>query len=98
MSNTKLTKIENTERKEMKAEFLADGGYLFSHGRVTLAAMPMGNTFRVAVSIASPDEQKIRRKVGEYHAMLAFDCGETIPVDIHADLQQLAYAIQGVYY
>ena len=95
MSNTKLSTGEKLERKDMKAEFLANGGQLFSHGRVTLAAMPMGNTFRVAVSIASLDEQKVRRKVGEYYALLAFEWGETIPADIEADFTQLADAIQG---
>ena len=40
-------------------------------GRVTVAMQATGGNFvRVAAAYASPDEKKIRRKVGEYWAML----------------------------
>lgn len=69
-SNSKLTEYEKAERKRFKAELLAAGGVLVLVGAVTVALERTGRTSgHFAVSIASPDEKKIRRKVGEYHAL-----------------------------
>lgn len=72
MSNSKLTKFQKAERKSMRSELHNAGGWLHSDYGVTLSILPEfagAKMARVSVSVASEDEQKVRRKVGEYWAL-----------------------------
>ena len=72
MANTKLTSFMKIRRKELLADFRAAGGHLFSYNGFTVAIKPAffgSNMALVSASFASQDEQKMRRKVGEYHAL-----------------------------
>lgn len=67
---TKLDKIDKQILKQMKGEFAAKGGVLVAVGRMTFAFQPTGpNRAKVSWAIASREETKIRRKVGEYKAL-----------------------------
>lgn len=72
MSNSKLNKTQKAERKSMLSELHMGGGRLHSAYGVTLCIVPEfadAKMARVSVSVASEDEQKVRRKVGEYWAL-----------------------------
>ena len=72
MSNTKLTGIMKSARKEMLVGFWFDGGQLFTFHGFTVAIKPAffgSNMALVSVSHASPAEQETRRKVGEFFAL-----------------------------
>lgn len=76
LSNSKLDKIQKSDLKTLRDMFMHDGGELFSFPErgVTIAVMPAlrgaeCNTSRVATAVCSPNEQKFRRKVGEYVAL-----------------------------
>lgn len=68
-SNSKLTKFEKQNLKNLKSEFphvkFADNGE-----NLVCAYFEQGNNIGFAFSIASPNEKKFRRKVGQYYAML----------------------------
>lgn len=69
VSNTKLSSEQKSILRNMKKEYpLVQFGYSVE-GEVTIAYMLEGENVRFATSIASKDEAKIRRKVGEYNAM-----------------------------
>ena len=73
-SNSKLDCEQKEILREMKSEFSDKHGQIFSfhENGVTIAIMQAfagANTIKVATSVASPDEKKFRRKVGEYHAL-----------------------------
>lgn len=82
-SNSKLNAHQKLARKEFKAKFLNAGGVLVLVGAVTVALERTGVTSgHFAVSIASPDERKIRRKVGEFYALARVDQYATMPVQL----------------
>jgi len=74
-SNSKLTRDQKAARKEMREELLQQGGSIVSSefARMTVVTFPQGNVTAVYSSVASPDEIKFRRKVGEYHALMRCD-------------------------
>lgn len=83
--NTKLLQFQKDERKQMKAVLLAAGGALFTFEGFTMAIQPVfeGSTMAlVSTSTASPAEGKIRRKVGEFHALEKMRIGEFIQVPL----------------
>ena len=85
-SNTKLNPMQKAERRTMLGEFV---GALVENGETTIAFRDRGNTVEFALAVMSPDEKKFRAKVGEYHALMAFDCGCTVKMardDFHAML------------
>lgn len=85
-SNSKLDPHQNQWSKAAKCEHLAAGGVLVAVDAVTVALLRTGEqSGKFAVSIASPDEKKIRRKVGEYHALDRFATGNTLPVSLLND-------------
>lgn len=85
-SNSKLDPHQNQWRKAAKREHLAAGGVLVAIGAVTVAILRTGEqSGKFAVSIASPNEKKIRRKVGEYHALDRFMLGGLQPVQLLSD-------------
>ncbi len=99
-SNTKLTKEQKEIRKAHKAALIEAKGAIVTSpdGTVTVAFMPEFEGSRmlsIGVSVASPNEQKIRRKVGEYHALdnLMFGCSIKVPDG--TDMDVLADVISG---
>lgn len=74
-SNTKLNPMQKDARVNMRALF---EGQLLQNGQTTVAYVERGNTVEFSLSVCSPDEKKFRRKVGEYHALSAFEHGETV--------------------
>jgi hypothetical protein len=98
ISNSKLTSAQKEIRKAHKEALVAQGGAIVtsSDGSVTVAFMPEFEGSRmlmVGVSIASPHELKIRRKVGEYHAMDNLMFGNVIKVPDGVDMHALADVI-----
>lgn len=71
-SNTKLTAHQKELFKGMKADANIDGIKLVNNGETTIAYIVRGNSVEFATASASPDEQKFRRKVGEFHALVRF--------------------------
>ena len=66
-SNTKLDSEQKSILKDIKKEARDNGINWANNGETTIAWRYMGNTVRFSTSVASPDETKFRRKVGEYH-------------------------------
>lgn len=90
MSNTKLDKIQKTERKAFIAELQRSSHYLeffhFPEKSLTIGVMRGNEAHRmahVAVSTCAPEEQKFRPKVGEYHVAkgLLFGMGIQVPIE-----------------
>jgi hypothetical protein len=100
-SNSKLTKLQKAARKEMMAELVEAKGAIVtsSDGTVTVASIPEFEGSRmlsVGVSVASPQELNIRRKVGEYHALDNLMFGVSIiKVPDGTDMDTLAEVIAG---
>lgn len=91
-SNTKLTAAEKLSRKDMRARVAAAGGTTFvSIDRsVVIVAVPRGNVCEVSTAIASPDEVKCRRKVGEFHALDRWYAAMYVPMPAATDFAALA--------
>lgn len=78
-SNTKLNDIEKELRRDMMQEFtVGNKGFVRNNGQDTVAFIERGNTVEFAMSVMSPDENKFRRKVGEYHALRRMADFETV--------------------
>lgn len=84
-SNSKLSKVDKQIRKDLRALFLEQGGTLrsFPQYGVTVGIVPnakegdtRSKTATLYTSIASNDEQKFRRKVGEFHVLNRWDMGQ----------------------
>lgn len=85
MSNTKLSDDAKQLLSELKFDFTLEGGKLFNFDGVCVAikpAYPNSIMAMVAVSFASFNEDKLRRKVGEFHALNKMDTGEYIQVPL----------------
>lgn len=82
-SNTKLTQEQEFARKEMLLDLPAGSVMARTEGGHTILVVPRGNTVQVSTSICSEDENKWRRKVGEYHALNRWYNGESIPMPAH---------------
>jgi hypothetical protein len=68
-SNSKLNPDQKAERKAWLADLPLDATMITSVCGVTILAVPEGNVTRFYSSVSSPDERKVRRKVGEYWAL-----------------------------
>ena len=78
MANSKISKSDKQWLKLAKAE---NPGVEFHTNEETTVAFrdnPNCNTVEFALSVASPDEQKFRRKVGEFYAMERMVNGSTV--------------------
>lgn len=78
---TKLTKIEKQWLKTVKANYprIMFGRF----GRLTVAIEPAGpNRGKFAISIASNEETKIRRKVGQFWALSRLVDGQSLPIEL----------------
>lgn len=101
MSNSKLTVHQKMNRMEyLETLVMCHGAIVASlSGRVTLAFVPEftgSRMLKVAVSYASPTEKKVRRKVGEYHALSKlFDTGEFIKIPDGFDPYDLVEVMDG---
>lgn len=67
MSNTKLTTTEKACLREYK-ETMPKNMAFATCGRFTVLVAVHFNCVQLATALASTDEQKIRRKVGEWYA------------------------------
>lgn len=68
-SNSKLNDGQKQRRKDMIA-MLPRGSHMgLTNTGVTILLVPAGCVQELYTSIASPDEAKIRRKVGEFYAL-----------------------------
>lgn len=102
MSNTKLNSDQKAELAALRADVADSEGraavFFFKDEGVTVAmqlpADYMGENEQarcayVSVSVASGDEQKFRRKVGEFQALSALEAGQSflvrLPYDDWAD-------------
>ncbi len=101
MYNTKLTDAQKQKRKGLKVAFLEAGGKLFNFEGFTVAIKPAffgANMAQIAVSMASPDESKLRRKVGEYHALSKLEQGEFIQFPlVSSDYEYFAENLAGFF-
>ncbi len=66
-SNSKLTPSQKETLRILRAGMPRNTAFGQS-GRVTVLAQTTGNVVKFSTAVASPDEKKIRRKVGEYYA------------------------------
>lgn len=92
MSNTKLSAAQKDDLKALKKYFK---GELANNGETTVAYMPLGTTVEFSLAVMSPDEEKFRRKVGEYHALQRFASGETVTMGEH-DFHQMVVTVFGI--
>lgn len=72
-SNSKLTAEQKDVRKHLIRMLPAGSMLAMSATGITFLTIPSGAVNEVYSAVASPDEQKIRREVGEYHALVRFD-------------------------
>ena len=78
-SNSKLTPNQKICLKTVLRPMQARKGIRLARNETTtMAFMERGNTVEFSLSVASPDEMKFRRKVGDFWALTRFDCGETV--------------------
>lgn len=94
-SNSKLTSKQKNYRKGL-IKYFRDTFHDFEIAQyegVTVAKFsefPGARMARVAFSFASPDEQKIRRKVGEYHALMRLYREEYVMLPNNLSAQEFA--------
>ena len=74
-SNTKLSQDQKDSLKFFKDE-MPKNMVFGQSGRVTVLVQLTGNVMRFSTAVASPDEKKLRRKVGQYHAADRWTNGE----------------------
>ena len=92
MANTKLDILHKSVLKALRVCQNVTVGH---NGETTIVYREVGNTVEFALSVASPDERKFRRKVGEYFARLRMDSGETVKMAAH-DFYCLRDTILGI--
>jgi hypothetical protein len=80
-SNTKLADHEKIDRKQLLS-ILGTGGRpdcISENGVTTIVFKHRGHTVEFSMAVASPEETKFRRKVGQYLALQRFEnCGTVI--------------------
>jgi hypothetical protein len=65
-SNSKLNSAQKTALKHFKAK-MSENMAFASNGRLTLLVRVMPNCVHISTALASPDEIKIRKKVGQFY-------------------------------
>ena len=85
--------MQKTEHINMRALF---EGRLVQNDGTTIAFIERGNTVEFSLSVCSPDEKKFRAKVGEYHALMAFEHGETVKMRT-VDFFDMLSGVFGIY-
>ena len=96
-SNSKLTQEQKADRKEMMDALPKGSTFAVSECGVTVLAVPEGDLVAFSSAVMSEDEQKFRRKVGEYHALARYFAAECIilPAAIMPDAGAFVIAIFG---
>lgn len=95
MSNTKLTREEKQELKH-QVRYLEQQGQDFAFaqamGFTVLAVRTGPRTAKISTSVASVREQKVRAKVGRYHAVMRYLEGACVPVpcDTYNTMEDIA--------
>lgn len=91
MANSKISKADKQWLKLAKAEI--PNVHFHNNEETTIAFRdnPNCNTVEFALSVASPDEVKFRRKVGEYYAMDRMICGNTVKMK-RKDFREMMYS------
>lgn len=94
-SNSKLTAEQKQARKHYKASFVRhDGGVLVAVDGVTVALHRTGeHSGKFSVSVSGADEQKERRKVGEFYALERWYYDNTLPIRLESveQVQAMGY-------
>lgn len=90
VSNSKLTPAEKAILKAYRKE--QAGTAVYRNSTTTIVARFNSQLVRFATSVRSPDEQKNRNKVGEYHARIRFDNGEVSILTVDDFLDLVVYA------
>ena len=94
MSNSKLNRVQKQFRREMLSYLKENGGYIrqnISNGRTVVVSPVFSGSRMVIVSVSnmSPDEQKFRRKVGEYYALFSmFEDHAYIQLPVYFDVAE----------
>lgn len=86
ISNSKLTPEQKAARKELLTALPRGSEMTLTPDGVTVLIVPNGSTNLMATAVASPDEAKVRRKVGQFHALMRWDVGQAIPVPATFDI------------
>jgi hypothetical protein len=97
MSNTKLNSEQKSMRKTLRKSF-GPQCVMLAVGRVTMFLQPEfagSNMGLLSISIASPNETKIRRKVGEYMALERAANGKYVKVPMAASLEDIGNVLNG---
>ena len=97
MSNSKLTAHQKQMRKNLRKSFGASCE-MVTVGRVTLFRQPEfkgSNMGLLSIAVASPNETKLRRKVGEYHALYRAANFEYIKVPMSVSLVDMGMLMDG---
>lgn len=97
MANTKL---DAWEKEELKKNLMHDAKLLGIRvinldDATTMAFRVCGNVVEFSLSVKSPDEQKFRRKVGQYHALVRILNNESVKMatgDFEAMCEHVWYA------
>ena len=94
MSNFKLSKLQKQELRTFKRDNPSIKFFSFPEYGVTVGIRDNGGRMAdFAVSIASMDEQKFRRKVGEYKVAERFDSYQYLPCEVSCDSHETAIKI-----
>jgi hypothetical protein len=76
MANTKLDSFDKQYLKDLRE--IQQAYKVENNGETTVVYRDCSNTVEFSLSVASPDEQKFRRKVGEFYARIRMNAGETV--------------------
>jgi hypothetical protein len=84
VSNSKLTPEQRKQRKLWISELPPGSSFAVSEDAMTVLCVPEGNVVSIATCIMGANEQKFRRKVGEYHALARYFSSECtiMPFDL----------------
>lgn len=95
-SNSKLTKSQKFERALLIGSLPAGSEMALTNDGVTLLLVPQGAVNILSTAVASPDEVKIRRKVGEFNALVRWDIGACVPLPASMSLDEIAEPFGGL--
>lgn len=94
-SNSKISSFAKSELKLFKMSMRRNMAFATSCN-LTVLVRVMSNCVMVSTALASPDETKIRRKVGEFHAMERMNEGKYVVLPI-PDWQENAQEVAQYY-
>jgi hypothetical protein len=80
-SNTKLAREQKDVLPDWRAYAQKRGIEIMDNEKTVIVFKEFANTVEFALSVASPNEKKFRRKVGQYFALSRFLDGYTVKMD-----------------